>query len=128
MATKRRDGVLCPELDPGLNRAVPGYNSDLERFSGFDAQVVGISVDSIFSHIAWQKRDIGAELSPRQRFLPPWRCIRKYGVLREGDPIPGISDRAVFIVGKDGKLKFAKVYPISQVPDVEEVFEVLKKL
>ena len=43
-------------------------------------------------------------------------------------PFPGISERAVFIVGKDGKLKFAKVYPISQVPDVEEVFEVLRKL
>jgi alkyl hydroperoxide reductase subunit AhpC len=106
-----------------------GYNSELERFSGYDAQVVGISVDSIPSHVAWQKKEIGVMNFPlASDFYPHGEAARKYGILREGDPIPGISDRAVFIVGKDGKLKFAKVYPISQVPDIEEVFEVLRKL
>ncbi len=108
---------------------MPGYNSELERFSGYDAQVVGISVDSIPSHIAWQKKEIGVMNFPlASDFYPHGEVARKYGILREGDPIPGISDRAVFIVGKDGKLKFAQVYPISQVPDNEEVFEVLRKL
>ncbi len=108
---------------------MPGYNSELERFSGYDAQVVGISVDSIPSHMAWQKKDIGIMNFPlASDFYPHGEVARKYGILREGEPIPGISDRAVFVVGKDGKLKFAKVYPISQVPDNEEVFEVLRKL
>ena len=108
---------------------MPGYNSELERFSGYDAQVVGISVDSIPSHMAWQKKDIGQMSFPlASDFYPHGETARKYGILREGDPIPGISERAVFIVGKDGKLKFAKLYPISQVPDNEEVFEVLRKL
>jgi hypothetical protein len=48
--------------------------------------------------------------------------------LREGDPIPGINERAIFVVGKDGKLAFARVYPIGQVPSNEDVFDVLKKL
>ena len=108
---------------------MPGYNSELERFSGYDAQVVGISVDSIPSHVAWQKKEIGIMNFPlASDFYPHGEVARKYGILREGDPIPGISDRAVFVVGKDGKLAFAKVYPISQVPDNEEVFEVLRKL
>ena len=108
---------------------LPGYNSELERFSGYDAQVVGISVDSIPSHMAWQKKDIGIMSFPlASDFYPHGEVARKYGILREGDPIPGISDRAVFVVGKDGKLKFAKVYPISQVPDNEEVFAALRKL
>ena len=108
---------------------MPGYNSELERFSGYDAQVVGISVDSIPSHVAWQKKEIGVMNFPlASDFYPHGEVARKFGILREGDPIPGISDRAVFIVGKDGKLKFAQVYPISQVPDNEEVFEVLRKL
>ena len=108
---------------------MPGYNSELERFSGYDAQVVGISVDSIPSHMAWQKKEIGIMNFPlASDFYPHGEVARKYGILREGDPIPGISDRAVFVVGKDGKLAFAKVYPISQVPDNEEVFEVLRKL
>jgi len=108
---------------------LPGYNSELERFSGYDAQVVGISVDSIPSHTAWQKKEIGIMNFPlASDFYPHGEVARKFGILREGDPIPGISDRAVFVVGKDGKLKFAKVYPISQVPDNEEVFAVLRKL
>jgi len=108
---------------------LPGYNSKLERFAGYDAQVVGISVDSIPSHIAWQKKEIGAMSFPlASDFYPHGEVARKYGILREGSPIPGISDRAVFIVGKDGTLKFAKVYPISQVPDDEEVFAVLRQL
>ena len=108
---------------------MPGYNSELERFAGYDAQVVGISVDSIPSHIAWQKKEIGLMSFPlASDFYPHGEVARKFGILRQGDPIPGISDRAVFVVGKDGKLKFAKVYPISQVPDNEEVFAVLRKL
>jgi alkyl hydroperoxide reductase subunit AhpC len=108
---------------------LPGYNSELERFSGYDAQVVGISVDSIPSHMAWQKKEIGIMNFPlASDFYPHGEVARKYGILRQGDPIPGISDRAVFVVGKDGTLKFAKVYPISQVPDNEEVFEALRKL
>ena len=90
---------------------------------------MGISVDSIYSHMAWQTKEIGQMNFPlASDFFPHGEAARRYGIFREGDPIPGISERAVFIVGKDGKLKFAKVYPISQVPEVEEVFEVLKKL
>jgi len=108
---------------------LPGYNSELERFAGYDAQVLGISVDSIYSHMAWQKREIGMMNFPlASDFYPHGEAAQKYGILRDGDPIPGVSDRTIFIVGKDGKIKFSKVYPISQVPDVEEVFEALKKL
>ena len=108
---------------------LPALNTDLEKFDGYDAQLVGISADSLPSHTAWQKKDIGMIDSPlASDFYPHGETARRYGVLRDGDPIPGISERAVFIVGKDGKIKFAKVYPISQVPDNEEVFAVLRKL
>ena len=46
---------------------------------------------------------------------------RKFGVLREGPPVAGISERAAFIVDKNGKIAFAKVYGISQLPDVNEL-------
>jgi alkyl hydroperoxide reductase subunit AhpC len=108
---------------------LPGLNSDVERFAGYDAQVVGISVDSIPSHTAWQKKEIGVLSFPlASDFYPHGNVAKKFGVLREGDPIPGITERAIFVVGKDGKLAFAKVYPIGQVPSNDEIFEVLRKL
>jgi peroxiredoxin len=108
---------------------LPGLNSDVERFGGYDAQVVGVSVDSIASHTAWQKKEIGILSFPlASDFYPHGDVARKFGILREGDPIPGISERAIFVVDKQGKLAFAKVYPIGQVPSNDEIFEVLRKL
>ncbi len=108
---------------------MPAYNADLEKFAGFDAQVVGISVDSIPSHIAWQKKDIGLLNYPLcSDFYPHGEVAKKFDVLRSGDPIPGINERSVFIVDKGGKIVFAKVYPLDKQPDNEEALEVLRKL
>src|SRR5579863_6619786 len=87
---------------------LPALHADLERFSGYNAEVVGISVDSIPSHTAWQKKEIGILGFPlASDFYPHGNVARKFGILREGDPIPGITERALFVVGKDGKLAFA---------------------
>jgi alkyl hydroperoxide reductase subunit AhpC len=108
---------------------MPAYNADLDKFAGLNAQVVGISVDSIFSHIAWQKRDIGVLKYPlASDFYPHGEVIKKYGVLREGDPIPGISERAVFVVDKQGKIAMSKVYELGDQPDMNDVWEVLDRL
>jgi alkyl hydroperoxide reductase subunit AhpC len=108
---------------------MPGYNAQLERFSGYDAQVVGVSVDSIYSHIAWQKKEIGILNFPlASDFYPHGEVARKFGILRVGAPIPGISDRAIFIVGKDGTIRFSQTYPLDRVPENEEVFDALEKL
>jgi alkyl hydroperoxide reductase subunit AhpC len=108
---------------------MPAYNADLDRFAGFDAQVVGISSDSIFSHIAWQKRDIGLLNYPlASDFFPHGEVASKYGVLRTGTPLAGISERAVFVVDKQGKIAMANLYELGQQPDNEDAFRVLRKL
>jgi len=79
--------------------------------------------------MAWQKRDIGMLQYPlASDFYPHGEVATKYGVLRKRDPIPGISDRAVFVVDKQGKIAMAKLYELGQQPDNEDVFEVLKTL
>jgi alkyl hydroperoxide reductase subunit AhpC len=42
--------------------------------------------------------------------------------------VPGISERAAFIVDKTGKIAFAKVYPIDQTPDIDEIARALRSL
>ena len=108
---------------------MPAYNSALEKFAGFDAQVVGISGDSIFSHIAWQEKAIGILRYPlASDFHPHGNVAKTYGVFREGPPLPGISERAVFIVDKQGKIAFSRVYELGEEPPHEDCFEVLRKL
>jgi len=108
---------------------MPALNSVLEKFAGYNAQVVGISIDSIFSHIAWQEKLIGILRYPlASDFYPHGGVAKAYGILREGPPLPGISERAVFIVDKQGKIAFAKVYELGEEPPHEDYFEVLRTL
>ncbi len=105
---------------------MPALNSDLEKFAALNAQVLDISVDSIPSHIAWQKKEIGMmDLPLCSDYYPHAEVTRKYGILRDAPPVAGISERAVFIVDRDGKIAFAKICPLDQQPDNEELLAVL---
>lgn len=107
---------------------MPAYSEELDKFAGYDAQVVGISVDSIYSHLAWQKHEIGTLKFPLCSDLyPHGHVASQYGVLRLGDPVPGINERAIFVVDKTGHIVFAKVYPLDQQPQNEELFEFFKQ-
>lgn len=108
---------------------MPELDARKKEFAALNAQVMDISVDSIPSHIAWRQNELGSvELPLCSDFYPHAEVTRKFGILREGPPVAGISERAVFVVDKEGKIAFAKVYPIDQLPEIEEVLETLRKL
>jgi alkyl hydroperoxide reductase subunit AhpC len=108
---------------------VPALNSDREKFAALDAQVLDISVDSIYSHKAWQKFEIGnIQLPMCSDFFPHGEVTKAFGIMRDGAPLAGISERAAFIVDKGGKIVFAKVYPLDQTPNNEELLSVLGKM
>lgn len=103
---------------------MPSYEDDLERFEGHDTQVLGISVDSVPSHEAWQKSIGGITYPLLSDFYPHGAVAEKYGVLRE----EGHSERALFVIDKEGIIRYIDVHPIDQQPDNEEIFDVLRKL
>jgi alkyl hydroperoxide reductase subunit AhpC len=108
---------------------VPELDARRKEFEALNAQVLDISVDSIPSHIAWRREDIGpVEVPLCSDFYPHAEVTRKFGILREGPPLPGISERAAFIVDQNGKIAFAKVYGISELPDIEELLTALRGL
>jgi alkyl hydroperoxide reductase subunit AhpC len=108
---------------------LPAFDRDREKFAALNAQVLDISVDTIYSHIAWQKHDIGTMHFPMcSDFHPHGAVTQAYGVLREGQILPGISERAVFVVDKTGKIVFSEVYPLDKVPDNEAILAALRKI
>jgi len=108
---------------------VPALDARRKEFEALNAQVLDISVDSIPSHVAWQRQEIGPVQVPLcADFYPHAEVTRKFGILREGPPVPGISERAAFIIDKNGKIAFAKVYEISKLPDFEELLTALRGL
>jgi peroxiredoxin len=104
---------------------MPAYEADLERFKGYDAQVLGISVDSVPCNTAWAKSLSGLSYDLLSDFEPKGEVARSYGAYRAKD---GISERAIFIVNKEGKLAYVDIHEISDQPDNEDLFEVLRKL
>jgi alkyl hydroperoxide reductase subunit AhpC len=108
---------------------VPEFDARSKEFAALNATVVDVSVDSIPSHIAWRQKDIGLVKIPLcADFYPHGGLTEKFGILREGAPVPGISERAAFIVDRSGKIAFARVYPIDQLPDMQEILDALRGL
>lgn len=100
-----------------------GYQSDLSRFDAADATVLGISIDAQPSKSAWAQTLGPVSFDLLSDFYPHGDVARKYGVFREKD---GISERAIFVVDKAGKITWAKVYDIPQQPDNADLFAALK--
>jgi peroxiredoxin len=103
---------------------MPAYEADLSKFESYDTQVVGISVDSVPSNTAWAKSLGGLSYPILSDFYPHGEVAQKYGVLKA----EGMSERALFIVDKEGKLVFVDVHDISKQPDNEDLFEALRGL
>ncbi|HEY9205248.1 MAG TPA: peroxiredoxin [Candidatus Methanoperedens sp.] len=92
------------------------------RFEKLNTVALGISVDTVPSKKAWAK-----ELGIRNTMLlsdfwPHGEAAISYGIFRQED---GTSERANIIVDEKGNVVFVKVYPIGQLPDIEEIIRVL---
>ena len=108
---------------------MPELDARRKEFEALNAQVLDISIDSIPSHMEWRKKEVGPVKVPLcSDFYPHAEITQKFDILRKGTPVPGISERAAFIVDKAGKIAFAKVYPIDQLPDIEELLTALRRL
>jgi mycoredoxin-dependent peroxiredoxin len=89
----------------------------MKQFETLDAEVLGVSVDSVWSHKAYAEK-MGIKYSLLADFHPKGAMSEEYGVYL-GEK--GITGRAIFIVDKSGKVAWAKNYDIPVVPDINEV-------
>ena len=66
---------------------MPAYEADLERFAGYDAQVLGISVDSVPCNAAWAKSLGNLSYDLLSDFHPKGEVAKAYGSWREQEGI-----------------------------------------
>ena len=96
-----------------------------EKFAELNAIALGISVDSVPCKKAWADA-IGVKETPLLAdFWPHGGVAQAYGIFREKN---GFSERAVFIVDEEGVIRFKKIYPIRQVPDISEILAALEQI
>ena len=109
---------------PVCANQMTNYQTDLDWFRKRDTHVLGLSVDAVPAKIAWAESLGGIEYDLLSDFHPHGAVAEAYGVARDG----GISERAIFVVDKRGKIAFMKVYDIPTLPDNAEVRQAIKQL
>ncbi len=100
------------------------YNEVLPEFQKFGAELLGISVDGPWSHKAFVE-DRKLRFRLLSDFEPKGAVARKYGVYRAAD---GITERALFVIDKDGVVAWSYLSPIRVNPGAEGILDALEKL
>jgi len=105
-----------------------GYQANRPRVLASNAETVAVTVDSIMNTTTWE-REIGPLDFPIcADFWPHGEVCARYGVLRESGVEAGASERAVFVIDREGRIAFRKLYGLEEVPPMEEIFPLLGKL
>jgi peroxiredoxin len=98
--------------------------SHFDKFKALNAVAFGIGVDSSPSNKAWADSMGIKKTQLLADFWPHGEVARKFDTFREKD---GFSERSNILIDEKGKVIFTKVYPTSQLPDIEEVIQFLEK-
>ena len=109
---------------PVCSEQWPGYNIVRDVFSKTDAVLLGITVDNIPTLHAWTNQIGSVWFHVLSDFWPHGAVAKTYGVLRSD----GVTERALFIVDKEGFLRFIQVTDINKKPDPSVCALELRKL
>lgn len=110
------------DWSPGCSVQLELYQQEYEQFASRGIELLGVSVDSIYSHGAWALVR-GIRYPLLSDFNPRGAAARSYRVWREQD---GHSERAVYLVDADGVIRWAHVSPrLKELPDFDELVAAL---
>ena len=100
------------------------YNETLKYFHKYNAEIMGLSVDSKWCHMAFaQNRKIHFPLLAD--FEPKGEVAKKYGVYNEKD---GESHRALFVIDEEGIIQWSYLSPDGINPGADGILDALERM
>jgi len=100
------------------------YQELLPEFQKFNAELIGISVDGIWSHLAFA-RDRNLHFPLLADFEPKGEVARTYQVYRATE---GTSERALYVIDADGIVQWSYVSPVGVNPGADGILRALESL
>ena len=100
------------------------YNEILPEFEKHEAELLGISVDGVWCHTAFAK-DRNLHFPLLADFEPKGAVTRSYGVYKDD---AGITERALFVIDRDGIIRWSYCSPIAVNPGADGILEALEAL
>ena len=113
---------VCPTEISGLSKRI-------NEFKELNAEVLGISIDSVHSHKAWinssaENGGLGKINYPLASDITK-EVSRKYGVLIEDE---GIALRGLYIIDPEGKIRYSVMHDLNVGRSADETLRVLQAL
>jgi peroxiredoxin (alkyl hydroperoxide reductase subunit C) len=105
---------------------IAGFAKLDREFRNRDAQILGVSTDSEFVHLAWRRSEADLKDLPFPMLSDLKRELT--GALGILDPKEGVAQRATFIVDPDDVIRFVYVTDLSVGRNPQEVLRVLDAL
>jgi peroxiredoxin len=99
------------------------YNELLSEFARFGAQLLGISVDGVWCHLAFS-HDRKLRFPLLSDFEPKGSVAKSYQVYRK----EGVAERALFLVDSAGKIAWSYVSPVGINPGADGILNALETL
>ena len=111
------------------------FGSMLEEFKAINTELVGLSVDSLYAHIAWLRKIQDLEWNGKSHIEVTFPLIedirmevaKKYGMIQ-----PNASNtqavRAVFVIDPEGKIRTILYYPLSTGRNFDEIKRIIQAL
>ena len=100
------------------------YQAVLPEFKRFDAELLGISVDGVWCHIAFA-HDRTLRFPLLSDFEPKGAVARAYGVYRDTD---GEAGRALFVIDGGGVIRWSHLSPVGINPGADGILTALESL
>lgn len=100
------------------------YNQILPEFHKLNAELLGISVDGVWCHQAFEK-DRNLHFALLADFEPKGETARRYGVYRSKE---GITERALFVIDGEGVIRWSYVSPVGINPGADGILTALEEL
>ena len=100
------------------------YNEILSEFGRFDAELLGISVDGIWCHLAFA-HDRKLHFPLLADFEPKGDVARRYGVYRSQE---GTSERALFVIDGSARITWSQTFPEAVDPGSDGILIALEEL
>jgi peroxiredoxin len=112
------------DWSPVCSDQLPIYSELLPEFNQYGADILGISVDGAWCHAAFAKeRKLRFPLLAD--FEPKGEVARAYGVYRMKE---GLSERALFVIDREGIIRWSYVSPIDVNPGADGILDALESM
>jgi peroxiredoxin (alkyl hydroperoxide reductase subunit C) len=118
------------DFTPVCTTELAAFAQNQDKFAALDTQLVGLSIDSVHSHLAWVKNieeNLGVKIDYHLIADLDMAVASKFGMIHPGASATA-TVRAVFIIDPKGVVRTLFYYPMNAGRNIDEILRTVQAL